>query len=143
MQAKEARQKDKTTVLSGFFDKWVQTLRTKMALKAVARARYLRLPTAAPRKAITHSHAVPTTTPSTTPLRFPRKPAESIVDDDVGGSSRSRSRIRPTISPRSHSRASVSKTPLGDYHTRNSSPTRSTGRPPSLASSLRSRGEPP
>ncbi|EGO20886.1 hypothetical protein SERLADRAFT_452027 [Serpula lacrymans var. lacrymans S7.9] len=50
LQAKKAREMDKKQVLSKTLEKWVQTHRTKIALKAVARARYLRLPTAAPRQ---------------------------------------------------------------------------------------------
>ncbi|KAG6879521.1 hypothetical protein C0992_001854 [Termitomyces sp. T32_za158] len=50
LQATKAREKDRSTTLKKSLDRWVQIHRTKMALKAVARARYLRLPTAAPRQ---------------------------------------------------------------------------------------------
>ncbi|TFK54938.1 hypothetical protein OE88DRAFT_1653513 [Heliocybe sulcata] len=49
LQARQAREKHRRAVLSAFMDKWVQKYKTKIELKAVARARYLRLPTAAPR----------------------------------------------------------------------------------------------
>ncbi|OBZ75311.1 hypothetical protein A0H81_04427 [Grifola frondosa] len=49
LQAKAAREMDRKSVLSKALDKWLHTYRTKIELKAVARARYLRLPTAAPR----------------------------------------------------------------------------------------------
>lgn len=159
--AKEARERDKTAVLSKFFDKWVQSLRTKMALKAVARARYLRLPTAVPRQAI-HSRGIPTTSPMT-PVMLPRKTAKSITDGDVDASRWSRSKLRTgppstladtrgpsrtryrpeTSPPRSSSRASAhspaaSKPLFSNYNSRNSSPTRSTGKPPN--SSVGERG---
>ncbi|KAG6878740.1 hypothetical protein C0993_011555 [Termitomyces sp. T159_Od127] len=50
LQATKARERDRNTTLKKYLDRWVQIHRTKMALKAVARARYLRLPTAAPRQ---------------------------------------------------------------------------------------------
>ncbi|EIN07385.1 hypothetical protein PUNSTDRAFT_121511 [Punctularia strigosozonata HHB-11173 SS5] len=49
LQAKAARDMHKQTVLKKSFNKWLEVYRTKVALKAVARARFLRLPTAAPR----------------------------------------------------------------------------------------------
>ncbi|KAH0583950.1 hypothetical protein H2248_009533 [Termitomyces sp. 'cryptogamus'] len=50
LQATKAREIDRHSTIRKYLDKWVQIHRTKMALKAVARARYLRLPTAAPRQ---------------------------------------------------------------------------------------------
>jgi len=49
LQAKKTREAYQKTILSTFIGKWVDTYRAKVALKAVARARYLRLPTAVPR----------------------------------------------------------------------------------------------
>jgi len=45
LQAKQAREMDKKTVLARSFDKWLQVYRTKVAIRAVARARQMRLPT--------------------------------------------------------------------------------------------------
>ncbi|TDL27501.1 hypothetical protein BD410DRAFT_714677 [Rickenella mellea] len=44
LQARMARKHDRRNLLAISLDKWVQTYRTKVALKAVARAKYLRLP---------------------------------------------------------------------------------------------------
>ncbi|KLO18528.1 hypothetical protein SCHPADRAFT_993424 [Schizopora paradoxa] len=55
LQAKKARKFDRKKLLSRVIDKWVQAHRTKIALKAVARARYLRLPSGAPRKPLPYS----------------------------------------------------------------------------------------
>ncbi|KAK0459672.1 uncharacterized protein EV420DRAFT_1537125 [Desarmillaria tabescens] len=46
MRAKDAREMDRKNTLKRFLDNWVQAHRTKLARKAVARARQLRLPTA-------------------------------------------------------------------------------------------------
>ncbi|KAI0046680.1 hypothetical protein FA95DRAFT_1542135 [Auriscalpium vulgare] len=45
LMAKKAREADSKAVLSKAFEKWLQAHRTKIALRAVARARYMRLPT--------------------------------------------------------------------------------------------------
>ena len=113
-----------------------------------SRARYLRLPTAVPRQAITYSRGIPPTSP-TTPVTFFPKSTGGVIDDDIGGPSQlrlrtgapsiptdavglTRTRSRPEISPsRSNARAGEPRTPFGNYHTRNSSPNRSVGRPPS------------
>lgn len=50
LQSKQAREVHNKNVLTKAFEKWVQAYKTKLELKAVARARYLRLPTAAPRQ---------------------------------------------------------------------------------------------
>ncbi|KAL4254064.1 hypothetical protein ABKN59_002448 [Abortiporus biennis] len=49
-QCKQARDMYRQSLLSRAFDKWLQAYKVQIALKAVARARYLRLPTAAPRQ---------------------------------------------------------------------------------------------
>ncbi|RDB21456.1 hypothetical protein Hypma_011541 [Hypsizygus marmoreus] len=125
LQAKQAREKEKKSVLSKYLDKWVQTHRTKLALKAVARARYLRLPTVAPRQ--TRPSAQTTTSP--TPPIFPRSvfprprtaKSESSsthqpADDRPDPLNLLRTQSRPEKSP--SSRVSVPRT-------RESSPTRS------------------
>ncbi|GBE82341.1 hypothetical protein SCP_0407250 [Sparassis crispa] len=70
LQARTARDMDRRSVLAQTFDKWLKTYKTKIELKAVARARYLRLPTAAPRQVIEN----PRFTMGTQPPRsvFPR-----------------------------------------------------------------------
>lgn len=118
-------------------------------MPSCSRARYLRLPTAVPRQAITHPRGIPTTTAPSSPIVSSRRPVESTIGDDTGwprprtgppstpanvaGPAKTR---RPEISPaRSASRpraSSPAKIPFGGYQTRNSSPARSTtGRPPS------------
>ncbi|KAK2466973.1 hypothetical protein APHAL10511_001231 [Amanita phalloides] len=49
LQAKKAREAYQSTILSRYMKKWTEMYRAEMAIKAVARARYLRLPTAIPR----------------------------------------------------------------------------------------------
>ncbi|TFY66150.1 hypothetical protein EVG20_g4945 [Dentipellis fragilis] len=75
LQGKEAREVDRKNVLAKAFDKWVQAHRTKIALRAVARARYMRLPTSSSRQQPTPSRSP--YLPSTSPSRhvFPREPA--------------------------------------------------------------------
>ncbi|GJE87193.1 hypothetical protein PsYK624_032760 [Phanerochaete sordida] len=63
LQSKQARELHQKNVLTKAFEKWVQAYRTKLELKAVARARYLRLPTAAPRQ----TRSAPPPKPSTAP----------------------------------------------------------------------------
>lgn len=50
LQSKCAREMDRKAVYSRFMEKWLERVRTKRALRAVARARYLRLPDAVPRQ---------------------------------------------------------------------------------------------
>jgi len=66
LQSKKAREFDRNALLSKVFKKWSETYRTKMALKAVARARYLRLPTNAPRQPAQPVRPLPTNVPTTT-----------------------------------------------------------------------------
>ncbi|KAJ7156026.1 hypothetical protein C8R43DRAFT_1087387 [Mycena crocata] len=130
LQTKAARDMEKKIVLSKFLGKWLQAHQTKIALKAVARARYLRLPPAPTRPAHTTSRPIPT------PLSrsaFPRRAvrteeqnSEADEDkDEPGPSWRERGAgprtIRSDTSPprRSQSRFSI---PV----TRQSSPVRST-----------------
>lgn len=87
LQAKEAREKDKKTVLAKAFEKWVQAHRTKIALRAVARARYMRLPTAAPRQSVQPALPRSLAPPSSSRPSFPRKPAPGadpeVTDTDA------------------------------------------------------------
>lgn len=75
LQAKAARERDRQSTLRHFISKWIQTYRSKIALKAVARARYLRLPTARP--TLDPSGSALSTNHNLFPRRFLRQP-----DDD-------------------------------------------------------------
>ncbi|KAH9951317.1 Sfi1 spindle body protein-domain-containing protein [Amylocystis lapponica] len=57
LQARTARETDRGSVLVKAFSKWHTAYKTKIELKAVARARYLRLPTAAPRQVLEYPRA--------------------------------------------------------------------------------------
>ncbi|KAJ7774770.1 hypothetical protein B0H16DRAFT_1303578 [Mycena metata] len=124
LQAKTARELEQKAVLSKFFDRWLQAHRTKIALKAVARARYLRLPS-------TSVRPTPVSRPAPTPRSlFPRRAVRteeqtSDNDDAPGPSWRQKATagprsLRSETSPprRSQSRFSIPAT-------RASSPTRS------------------
>ncbi|KAF9500919.1 hypothetical protein BDN71DRAFT_1439816 [Pleurotus eryngii] len=77
MLAKEAREKHRHSVLSFHLAKWLQVYRTRIALKAVARARYLRLPTSTPRQIASSSNPV-----TSAPRRaFPQSRRKEIEDD--------------------------------------------------------------
>ncbi|EMD38501.1 hypothetical protein CERSUDRAFT_153416 [Gelatoporia subvermispora B] len=86
LQAKRAREVERNAVLSKALEKWVKAYKTKIELKAVARARYLRLPTVArqvapnprPRAPSFSSHMV---FPSKPPR--PSSPAEDETEDDA------------------------------------------------------------
>ncbi|KAL5529043.1 hypothetical protein ACEPAG_5017 [Sanghuangporus baumii] len=83
LQAREARKRDAQKVLSRALDKWTQAYRTKIALKAVAhrRARYLRLPSGAPRQSVPLSFTlrnIPRSTPSITSGKATRPASPSI-----------------------------------------------------------------
>ncbi|KAJ7219221.1 hypothetical protein GGX14DRAFT_541179 [Mycena pura] len=130
LQTKDAREMEKKAVLSKFLNRWLQAYRTKIALKAVARARYLRLPPATTRSAPINSRpAAPIISRSVFPRRAVRTEEQVSNDDasdeDVGPSwQRKRATgprsLRSDTSPprRSRSRFSV---PV----TRASSPSRS------------------
>ncbi|KAJ6547509.1 hypothetical protein B0H19DRAFT_1221514 [Mycena capillaripes] len=128
LQTKTAREMEKKAVLSKFFDKWLQAHRTKIALKAVARARYLRLPPA-PIRPTPNSRPAPAPATIISRSMFPRRTVrteEQTSDDDEAGPSRRRRQAGPrslhseTSPPRrSQSRFSIPAT-------RASSPARST-----------------
>ncbi|KAJ7709958.1 hypothetical protein B0H17DRAFT_1155780 [Mycena rosella] len=129
LQNKTAREVEKKAVLSKFLDRWLQALRTKLALKAVARARYLRLP-AAPTRLPINSGPAPVPTPVISRSMFPRRAVrteeESSENRAEAGPSRRQQHfagprsVRSDTSPprRSQSRFSIPAT-------RASSPTRS------------------
>ncbi|TFY63971.1 hypothetical protein EVJ58_g2926 [Rhodofomes roseus] len=82
LQARKAREIDRHNVLAKVFEKWHKAYRTKIELKAVARARYLRLPSAAPRQVIERprTSGFPTRMRPTSPtLVSPVTPADPPV----------------------------------------------------------------
>ncbi|KAF9005590.1 hypothetical protein BDQ17DRAFT_1353427 [Cyathus striatus] len=83
LQAKEAREKYYQRLLGHCVGKWLHVYRTKKALKAVARARYLRLPTAVPRP---HSSSPRFTAPPTSRGANTQREKELDVADDVSSS---------------------------------------------------------
>ncbi|KAJ7097976.1 hypothetical protein B0H15DRAFT_823665 [Mycena belliarum] len=129
LKAKAAREMERKAIFSKFLDKWLQALRTKMALKAVARARYLRLPAAPIRPTSIHSRPVPTApVPVISRSMFPRRAPRTEEESSEGGEGPGRATrrlagprsLRSDTSPprRSQSRFSIPAT-------RASSPTRS------------------
>ncbi|THH32104.1 hypothetical protein EUX98_g2082 [Antrodiella citrinella] len=84
LQFKQARDMERNSVLSRAFDKWLQAYRTKIALKAVARARYLRLPTAAPRQSTQPIRPVQLPVASSSTTVFPRRIPRPANDGDEG-----------------------------------------------------------
>ncbi|KIM30161.1 hypothetical protein M408DRAFT_294465 [Serendipita vermifera MAFF 305830] len=70
MKRKEARDHDRTVVLAKSLDKWREKYKTKVSLKAVARARYLRLPPAPAKQAANRMLLIkPRISTSTVPTR--------------------------------------------------------------------------
>ncbi|KAJ6596838.1 hypothetical protein DFH09DRAFT_1272396 [Mycena vulgaris] len=130
LQTKTAREMERKAVLSKFLDKWLQAHRTKMTLKTVARARYLRLPPAPTRPAHINSRPAPTPAPVISRSMFPRRAVrteeQSSDDGQEAGPSRRQKHLagprslRSDTSPprRSQSRFSIPAT-------RASSPARS------------------
>ncbi|KAJ7685133.1 hypothetical protein DFH06DRAFT_1157556 [Mycena polygramma] len=122
LQNRTAQEMEKKAVLSKFFEKWLQVHRTKIALKAVARARYLRLPAAPIRPTLNSRSAPAPISRSVFPRRAVRTEEQTSDDDEAGPSRRQGPRsVRSDTSPprrRSQSRFSIPAT-------RASSPTRS------------------
>ncbi|KAI0093593.1 hypothetical protein BDY19DRAFT_989156 [Irpex rosettiformis] len=90
LQAREARETDRASLLSKAFGRWMQAYKTKIELKAVARARYLRLPTAAPRQSGASSRSITASKPTTASASsFPRPAVRSTkpLSDASGPSS--------------------------------------------------------
>ncbi|KAJ6502601.1 hypothetical protein C8R45DRAFT_977175 [Mycena sanguinolenta] len=128
LQAKAAREFEKKAVHSKFFDKWLQAYRTKIALKAVARARYLRLPPA-PIRPAPSSRPTPVPAPMLSRNVFPRrtvKTEEQTSDDEEEPrpSRRQKESTGPT-SVRSSSPPRRSRSRFSIPATRASSPARS------------------
>ncbi|KAJ7063252.1 hypothetical protein C8F01DRAFT_66538 [Mycena amicta] len=127
LQSKDASIFDRRTILTKCFNKWLQLHRTKAALKAVARARYMRLPTST-RAIPPRTNAVPFVARSGFPRRSVR--TEEHISDDEGSVDdeptswryRQARSLRSDPSPPRRSRFSV---PV----TRASSPARSSAGP--------------
>ncbi|KAI5122945.1 hypothetical protein M0805_006826 [Coniferiporia weirii] len=88
LQAREARKCDRKKLLARALDKWAQAHRTKIALKAVARARYLRLPSGAPRQSLPLSSALSgilRSSNSATSGKTTRPVSPSVGDQSVRG----------------------------------------------------------
>ncbi|KAJ7273658.1 hypothetical protein B0H12DRAFT_1090432 [Mycena haematopus] len=129
LQIKTAREIEKKAVQSKFFDKWLQAHRTKTALKAVARARYLRLPSA-PMRPTPSSRPTVVPAPVTSRSVFPRpavKTEEQTSDDEAEpGPSWRRKELTGPTSVRSASPPRRSQSRFSIPATRASSPSRST-----------------
>ncbi|KAI9446235.1 hypothetical protein H4582DRAFT_2069571 [Lactarius indigo] len=96
LQAKLARETDKKAVLSRALDKWLQMYRTKVALRAVARARQMRLPTSY-KPALTHrSNPMPPRHRN----QLPPTPVRPPSPDCMHASCRRRLRRMPTMNAR-------------------------------------------
>ncbi|TFK42645.1 Sfi1 spindle body protein-domain-containing protein [Crucibulum laeve] len=96
VQAREARERDRKALLRKSLDQWIQAYKTKIALKAVARARYLRLPTSAPRTTIASR---PNPALSAPRNAFLRRAAQTKSEDDNDSVSNSDVRVVPSVKP--------------------------------------------
>lgn len=96
LQARQAREKHRKAVLSAFMDKWVQKYKTKIELKAVARARYLRLPTAAPRRPQLPASTSRTTPPNSRVAPRSESPTRSEPDPSYSISAFAQNRLGRT-----------------------------------------------
>ncbi|KAJ7285890.1 hypothetical protein C8J57DRAFT_1446668 [Mycena rebaudengoi] len=130
LRTKAAREADSKTTLSKYLEKWLQAHRTKIALKAIARARYLRLPSAPIRPVNTTSRPNPTTAPFVSRNAFPRRTVRTEERSDVEDLEPGPSRRGPRLAgPRSvRSETSPPRRPPSRFSvpvTRDSSPARS------------------
>ncbi|KAF9480103.1 hypothetical protein BDN70DRAFT_877988 [Pholiota conissans] len=76
LRMKKARETDRYNTLVRTFEKWQQAYKTKTTLKAVARAKYLRLPAAPSRPVVTKSR------PLYAGSMFPRRPPDLEQDTE-------------------------------------------------------------
>ncbi|KIL69688.1 hypothetical protein M378DRAFT_156912 [Amanita muscaria Koide BX008] len=130
LQAKKAREVYQKIVLTKFMERWVDIYRSKVALQAVARARYLRLPTSAPRLNNSSSR---TGLPGSAPLKTFQPRAET--PDDFGPSisallskpnNNDRARISGLLRARTRHDASPTRSSATTQRQREVSPARST-----------------
>ncbi|KAI0934407.1 hypothetical protein AcV5_006256 [Taiwanofungus camphoratus] len=94
LQAKTAREVDRQSVLAKIFVKWHKAYNTKIELKAVARARYLRLPTV-PRQIIERPQSNITPQASRAAFLGRGVRASSPMTDSAPGASTKAPRSRP------------------------------------------------
>ncbi|KAE9406353.1 hypothetical protein BT96DRAFT_987496 [Gymnopus androsaceus JB14] len=150
LQAKKAREVDKNALLKKSLEKWLQVYRTKLTLKAVARARYFPAPSAPSSRPSPFSRLPPLSfAPRSNTSRniFPRRAARSASPDeeDPGPSNNSpASRFvglasRLAVPTRARSEVSPTRTLISAPRTRASSPARSTRSSIPLPSYLRDR----
>ncbi|KAI0341741.1 hypothetical protein BDW22DRAFT_1485199 [Trametopsis cervina] len=78
LQAREAREVERRSVLTKALERWTRAYKTKIELKAVARARYLRLPTAAPRQNSSSPRSLVGGKPSAPDPSYVRAPARPV-----------------------------------------------------------------
>ncbi|CAK5277723.1 unnamed protein product [Mycena citricolor] len=138
LQHKEAKEIDRRRMLTKSLRHWSEAYRTKIALKAVARARYMRLPTAikhVPARSTVASR--PTIPAPATRSVFPRRRTNTEDQSSVGSEDEERftepSRWRQHSRPRSvRSEISSPRRPQPIPVTRASSPARSTFAPRSV-----------
>ncbi|KAK7043628.1 hypothetical protein VNI00_008239 [Paramarasmius palmivorus] len=141
LQARKAREHDKLSVLRKCFEKWVQKHRTKLSLKAVARARYFPVASAKPtvsrpiatRPFPSTTASVSTTARSLFPRRALRVEESESEDSEVAGPSEPPVRYSRPLSARTgllypskaRTDPSPARTQLSNPRTREPSPARS------------------
>ncbi|ESK93040.1 spindle pole body duplication -related protein [Moniliophthora roreri MCA 2997] len=141
LQAKKAREYDKLSTLKRCFEKWVQVHRTKLSLKAVARARYFPVASTKPTISRPITTVRPFPAPSTTSLvrtGFPRRAlrveeSEEDEESEAAGQRQPPVRYSRPLSartgllylPKARTDPSPTRTLLSNQRTRESSPARS------------------
>ncbi|KAF9069947.1 hypothetical protein BDP27DRAFT_1447443 [Rhodocollybia butyracea] len=140
LQSKTAREVNKVTVLKKSLARWLQVYRTKLSLKAVARARYFPAPSAPSRLAVVSRPIIPLLSYAprnhASRTNFPRRAIRSDSPDEEEAalnepSSISRfasleTRIAAPVPTKARSEASPTRTLISAPITRASSPARST-----------------
>ncbi|KAF4614733.1 hypothetical protein D9613_003001 [Agrocybe pediades] len=127
LRAKKARDVDRLNTLATFFERWTQAYKTKLTLKAVARAKYLRLPAASSsRPAVTRSRPLY----SGTGNAFPRRAIRDSEDEESQTGEETlkdafAARSRGARSPKPRSERSNPRSEYGPSIARQPSPVRS------------------
>ncbi|KAF9532236.1 Sfi1 spindle body protein-domain-containing protein [Crepidotus variabilis] len=127
LKAKRAREMDRHNTLVRFFMQWQQAHKTKTTLKAVARAKYLRLPASTTRQPLVSSVSRARYTPASA---LPRRRSSSPEDEPTTAGesekvSTRRSFLRTPLISKPRSERSVPRSELTRLLTRNTSPVRS------------------
>ncbi|KAF9264836.1 hypothetical protein L218DRAFT_925468 [Marasmius fiardii PR-910] len=138
VQARKSREFDSKLVFRKFLDKWVQVHRTKLSLKAVARARYFPVSASKPSSRLS-AHSRPFTTPLIPPTKstFPHRAvrvesSEEDAQSEAGPSEPLMRHMRPLTArsglfpSRARTDPSPTRTLLSAPRSRESSPARST-----------------